>query len=152
MEGLQRIRIGVYDSGIGGLTVLKQLLMKIPFGIDFFYIYSVDKESIPFCDSAIKDNVVWCNLTTELISTDKESFKNYIRELIISYGINKSKKKSKGRVKGAKNKESDYDPYKDKILESLERKMSIRSILIYIGFGTYSGLRYYIEHRLNLAS
>lgn len=36
MEGLQRIRIGVYDSGIGGLTVLKQLLTKIPFGIDFF--------------------------------------------------------------------------------------------------------------------
>jgi len=46
VEGLQRIRIGVYDSGIGGLTVLKQLLMKIPFGIDFFYF--ADTARLPY--------------------------------------------------------------------------------------------------------
>ncbi len=115
---------------------------------DFFYIYSADKESIPFCDSVIKGNEVWCNLTTRSISTDKESFKKYIRELIISHGIKKSKKKMKGRAKGSINKHSDYDPYKEKILEGLERKMSIRRIVHYIDFGTKSGLEYYIKHRL----
>ena len=43
-----------------------------------------------------------------------------------------------GRVKGAINKKSDYDPYKDKIIKALERKMSISSILI--SFGGFVGM------------
>ncbi|OAA31757.1 glutamate racemase [Kosmotoga arenicorallina S304] len=43
---MQRIKIGVYDSGVGGLTVLKQLLKKIPYGIDFFYF--ADTARLPY--------------------------------------------------------------------------------------------------------
>ncbi|AKI96813.1 glutamate racemase [Kosmotoga pacifica] len=43
---MQRIKIGVYDSGVGGLTVLKHLIKKIPNGIDFFYF--ADTARVPY--------------------------------------------------------------------------------------------------------
>jgi len=41
------MRIGVFDSGVGGLTVLKELLMKYP---DNEYIYYGDNKNAPYGD------------------------------------------------------------------------------------------------------
>jgi glutamate racemase len=40
------LKVGVFDSGIGGLTVLRNALMEFPFGIDFFYF--ADTARVPY--------------------------------------------------------------------------------------------------------
>ena len=35
---MSRLTIGVFDSGLGGLTVLRELLSTIPSGVDFVYL------------------------------------------------------------------------------------------------------------------
>ena len=110
------------------------------------YVYPDNMEDFPFCkEVVVTDGLKICSINHYYF---QQISKEEIKKLIILYGVRCSKKKMKGRIKGSTNKESDYDPYREKILEGLERSMSIRSIIIYIGFGTYSGLRYYIEHRI----
>lgn len=46
------MRIGVFDSGIGGLTVLKRLLEKYP---NNEYIYYGDTKNIPYGDKSIEE-------------------------------------------------------------------------------------------------
>lgn len=112
----------------------------------FFHIYPTSMEDLPFCkELIIKDNYKICSIKHyDFHQISKE----YIKKQSILYGLKCSKKKSQGRTKGSVNKQSDYDPYKEKILEALKKQMSFSSILIYIGFGSKSGLKYYIKHRL----
>ena len=46
------MKIGVFDSGIGGLTVLRKLLKKYP---NNEYIYYGDTKNIPYGDKSIKE-------------------------------------------------------------------------------------------------
>ena len=46
------MRIGVFDSGIGGLTVLKRLIDKYP---NNEYIYYGDTKNIPYGDKNIEE-------------------------------------------------------------------------------------------------
>ena len=118
--------------------------------LNFNYAYPDNMEDFPFCkELVVTDGFKICSINHYYF---QQISKEYINKQGILYGIRCNKKMMKGRIKGSTGKNSDYDPCREKILEGLERKMSIRSIIIYIGFGTYSGLRYYIEHRLNLAS
>ncbi len=73
-----------------------------------------------FCkELVLKDNYKICLINHYYFhKTSKED----IDRQSILYGLKCSKKKSKGRVKGSINKQSDYDPYKEKILEGLEKK------------------------------
>lgn len=54
------MRIGVFDSGIGGLTVLKSLLNRFP---NNEYIYYGDTKNIPYGDKTINElKVLACNI------------------------------------------------------------------------------------------
>lgn len=113
---------------------------------NFNYVYPESMEDFPFCkELVVKNGFKICSINHYYF---QQISKEYIKKLRIQYGERCSKRKMRGRIKGSMGKHSDYDPYKDKILEGLERKMSTRSIIIYIRFGTYSGLKYYIEHQL----
>lgn len=46
------LKIGVFDSGIGGLTVLKKLLQGFPRGVDFFYF--ADTARVPYGSKPIE--------------------------------------------------------------------------------------------------
>lgn len=46
-EGVDNMRIGIFDSGIGGLTVLKKLLQEKP---NNDYIYYGDTINLPYGD------------------------------------------------------------------------------------------------------
>lgn len=54
----KRIKIAVMDSGAGGLSVLKILLDKFPFGIDFLYI--CDLENMPYGNKSENDIKNYC--------------------------------------------------------------------------------------------
>jgi len=60
------MKIGVFDSGIGGLTVLKRLIDKYP---NNEYIYYGDTENIPYGDKSIDElKVLASNIVEFLIS------------------------------------------------------------------------------------
>jgi len=46
-----KMRIGLFDSGIGGLTVLKELIRKYP---NNEYIYFGDTKNVPYGDKSVK--------------------------------------------------------------------------------------------------
>ena len=46
------MRIGIFDSGIGGLSVLKKLIKKYP---NCEYIYYGDTKNIPFGNKSINE-------------------------------------------------------------------------------------------------
>ena len=112
----------------------------------FMYVYPKDQKNLHFCKEEKIIKMGTCklhNITLDCLDADS---KQYIKKEAIRYGFRCSKSKLTGRKKGSTNKASDYDPFKDKIIEGLENNMSIRKICTYIGFGTKSGLEYYIEH------
>ena len=116
----------------------------------FTYAYSSDKQRLYFCKESkiVKLN----NYYLHHINVDcfDKSSRGYIKKEGILYGLRCSKKKLKGRLKGATNKVSDYDPYRVKIIEGLEKNMSLRQICTFINFGTKSGLEYYIKQRIKI--
>ena len=60
------MKIGVFDSGIGGLTVLKRLIDKYP---NNEYIYYGDTKNIPYGDKSIEElKVLASNIVEFLIS------------------------------------------------------------------------------------
>ena len=60
------MRIGVFDSGIGGLTVLKKLIKKYP---NNEYIYYGDTKNIPFGDKSLDElKFISSNIIEFLIS------------------------------------------------------------------------------------
>lgn len=62
------MRIGVFDSGIGGLTVLKTLIKKYP---NNEYIYYGDTKNIPYGDKSIEElKVLSCNIIEFLIKKE----------------------------------------------------------------------------------
>ena len=62
------MKIGVFDSGIGGLTVLKKLINKYP---NCEYIYYGDNKNIPFGDKSIDElKTIATNIIDFLISKD----------------------------------------------------------------------------------
>lgn len=58
----------------------------------------------------------------------------------------KNKGKAIGRKKGAQNKQSDYDPYKEKIRYRLEKRWTKQQIIDDINIGSPSGLTYYVKN------
>ena len=62
------MKIGVFDSGIGGLTVLKKLLEKYP---NNEYIYYGDTKNIPYGDRSIEElKDLACNIINFLIKKE----------------------------------------------------------------------------------
>lgn len=62
------MKIGIFDSGIGGLTVLKKLLEKYP---NNEYIYYGDTKNIPYGDKNIRElKVLSCNIIDFLIQKE----------------------------------------------------------------------------------
>lgn len=62
------MKIGVFDSGIGGLTVLKRLIEKYP---NNEYIYYGDTKNIPYGDKTIDElKVLSCNIIDFLIKRE----------------------------------------------------------------------------------
>jgi len=62
------LKIGVFDSGIGGLTVLKRLIDKYP---NNEYIYYGDTKNIPYGDKSIDElKVLACNIIDFLIEKE----------------------------------------------------------------------------------
>lgn len=88
------MRIGVFDSGIGGLTVLKRLLEKHP---NNEYIYYGDTKNIPYGDKSIEElKILSCNIIEFLIQkkidliiiacgTISSNLSNYLKE---KYSVN----------------------------------------------------------------
>lgn len=54
--------------------------------------------------------------------------------------------KTIGRKQGAKNKQSDYYPYREKIRYRLEKGWTKQQIIDDINFGSISGLTYFVKH------
>ena len=83
------MKIGVFDSGIGGLTVLKRLIDKYP---NNEYIYYGDTKNIPYGDKSIDElKVLASNIVEFLISknvdmiviacgTVSSNLSNYLKE------------------------------------------------------------------------
>ena len=62
------MKIGVFDSGIGGLTVLKRLIEKYP---NNEYIYYGDTKNIPYGDKSVEElKVLACNIIEFLLKKD----------------------------------------------------------------------------------
>lgn len=62
------MKIGVFDSGIGGLTVLKKLIEKNPYSE---YIYYGDTKNIPFGNKSIEElKTIASNIIEFLIGND----------------------------------------------------------------------------------
>ena len=60
------MRIGIFDSGIGGLTVLNKIMKKYP---NNEYIYYGDTKNIPFGDKSIEElKIISSNIIEFLIS------------------------------------------------------------------------------------
>ena len=60
------MRIGVFDSGIGGLTVLKKIMKKYP---NNEYIYYGDTKNMPFGDKSIDElKIISSNIIEFLIA------------------------------------------------------------------------------------
>lgn len=114
----------------------------------FMYAYPKEQKNLHFCKEANIIKLGTCRLHHITLDCLDEDSKPYIKKEGIQYGFRCSKKKLKGRKKGATNKSSDYEPYRDKIIEGLENNMSIRGIREYIGVGSKSGLEYYIKQHL----
>ena len=41
----QKVKIGIFDSGLGGLTILKELVSLMP---DYEYVYLGDNQNTPY--------------------------------------------------------------------------------------------------------
>lgn len=90
MEELEKKRIGIFDSGIGGITVLKELMDRNITGVDFIYV--ADTAHVPYgskpkrllhgyikniLDFLIKSNVssiiCACNTSDSILSSEEKN-------------------------------------------------------------------------------
>ena len=82
------MKVGVFDSGVGGLTVLKELVNKYP---NNHYIYYGDTKNIPYGDKSLDELklLVGENVNTkEIICLPEKSL--YQNILILLFPIDKS--------------------------------------------------------------
>jgi hypothetical protein len=107
--------------------------------LDFSHDFECNKES----------NYVMCKVDHLALEESSNLSEKIIKQQGILYGLQCTKKKLKGRTKGAVNKTSDYAPYHDKIAEMLSKGSSLITIIRLIGVGSKSGLSSYIKKNIS---
>ena len=116
----------------------------------FYYVQlrNAPNDFFDVCKKNAGKPIKFCDMNCNNLSQARSSITKYLKIRSIKQGITDSKNKVGGRITGAKNKRSVYEPYKEKIIEARKEEMSVQGIIKHIGFGTKSGLTYYIKNNL----